>query len=102
VARGIRVEGVISGESARVSWWHADACEEGLSWVWDGVRFDIVHPARGARFSGNDGSCVLPSEAGGERIMLSGDIEAPAEAVLLQARPRDLAARVLVAPHHGS
>ncbi|HET7204112.1 MAG TPA: hypothetical protein VFI92_12170, partial [Steroidobacteraceae bacterium] len=49
----------------------------------------------------NDGSCVLLVRAGGHSALLTGDIEARAEAELLDAA--DLPAiDVLVAPHHGS
>ena len=44
---------------------------------------------------------MLLLEAAGRRVLLTGDIEKPAEALLLQHYP-DLGADVLVAPHHGS
>jgi len=81
-------------------------CESGQSWEWDGVRFEVLHPAPGSHedpaVKTNDRSCVLRVEAGGRRILLPADIERHSEEVLL-ARSRDqVPADVLLAPHHGS
>lgn len=76
-------------------------CARGVEWRWDGVRFRFLHPDRNGGWLGNDGSCVLRIDAPGGSILLPGDIEAPAERALL-ARGADLAADVVVAPHHGS
>ncbi len=83
----------------------AQACRGGERWRWDGVAFEILHPApdyavRGR--SGNNRSCVLRVAAGGAAVLLPGDIERPAEHHLLSSRPGSLRAEVLVAPHHGS
>lgn len=101
VLQGVRVARVISGEPDAVPWHPVEDCADGMSWEWDGVRFDIVHPPRGAALRRNNASCVLLVEAGGARILIPGDIEARAEAMLLGGG-RDLSAQVLVAPHHGS
>lgn len=78
----------------------AEPCRAGQSWQWDGVRFRILHPPDSG-FSGDDASCVLQvvSEAG--RVLLPGDIAAPAETILVANDGADLAADILVAPHHG-
>lgn len=47
-------------------------------------------------------SCVLRVEAGGRRMLLTSDIEAPDEAELLRRYPDMLHADVLLMPHHGS
>ncbi len=75
-------------------------CHRGDSWHWDGVRFAILHPPRLSSLGGNDGSCVLLVAARGGRLLLTGDIEAHAEQLLLARglEPVDL----LFAPHHGS
>jgi competence protein ComEC len=49
----------------------------------------------------NDASVVLRVQAGGIRLLLTGDIEPPAQRVLLREHP-DLAADILKMPHHGS
>lgn len=78
-------------------------CRRGMRWTWDGVDFDILHPAPAAPHSGNDASCVLRvTLSDGQRLLLPGDIEAAGERDLLQYHGQDLSADVLVVPHHGS
>ena len=82
-------------------------CESGQRWEWDGVRFEVLHPARDSHedpaVKENDRSCVLRVEAGGRRVLLPADIERRTEEALLAPRARDrLRADVLLAPHHGS
>jgi competence protein ComEC len=78
-------------------------CWRNRHWVWDGVRFTLLHPVKGSRLQGNNASCVLRIEsAAGHSVLLTGDIEAQAEQVLLQYPRQQLAAAVLIAPHHGS
>ncbi len=82
----------------------ARRCAAGQAWTWDGVRFEILHPAGpDARAKKtNDLSCVLKVTAGARSMLLTGDIESPAEAQLLQQAPAALRADVLLVPHHGS
>ncbi|MCE2946455.1 MAG: DNA internalization-related competence protein ComEC/Rec2 [Betaproteobacteria bacterium] len=84
-------------------------CNDGQSWNWDGVDFRIVHPpweSHSARVADNERSCVLQVEAGGQRLLVTGDIGAASEARLLDSRRRGaeeaLRADVLLVPHHGS
>lgn len=77
-------------------------CEQGGRWVWDGVRFEILHPPAAMPYAGNDSSCVLRVEAGEQSALLSGDIEVGAERRMLQVHGAALASDVLIAPHHGS
>src|SRR5262245_29283799 len=73
-------------------------CAAGQSWRWDGVRFEFLHPAAlGARRNNN--SCVLRIATAGGSMLLTGDIERPAELELLRRNPK---ADVLLVPHHGS
>jgi len=79
-------------------------CAAGQAWSWDDVRFELLHPAgpaAGARKT-NDLSCVLKVTAGARSMLLTGDIETPAEAQLLQRGAGALRADVLLVPHHGS
>lgn len=81
-------------------------CEAGRRWHWDGVDFEFLNPApeelRVRRGRENDRSCVLRVATRGATALLTGDIEARAEAELL-SRSRDrLRAEVLLVPHHGS
>lgn len=75
-------------------------CVEGEHWEWDGVRFELLHPHT-ARGSDNELSCVL-KVSGPYAVLLPGDIERRSERRLLADRAGDLAAEVLLAPHHGS
>ena len=80
----------------------SEPCLAGQDWDWDGVHFEILHPAPDSgQLSDNNASCVLLVEASGVRVLLPGDIEAEAEHDLVArgvAGPADL----LLAPHHGS
>ncbi len=68
-----------------------------------GFDFDVLHPALRAyvRSPENNSSLVLRTEAEGRKILLAGDVEAPAERDLLD-RIADLRADVLKVAHHGS
>ena len=79
----------------------AARCRRGERWQWDGVHFDWLHPGAESYARDNDSSCVLRVRAGDRTALITGDVEARAEADLLAAtrlEPVD----VLVAPHHGS
>ena len=88
-----------SGEPQRMAGLQAQACPFDMRWHWNDVAFRIWRwpEARG----GNDASCVLWIEANGERLLLTGDIDARAEAMLV-ASGLSLRARWLQGPHHGS
>ena len=80
-----------------------ETCRAGMEWVWDGVRFSVLHPAPDF-IDGreNDSSCVLLVRSPYGGVLLPADIEARAEAALVARYSTALAATVLVAPHHGS
>ncbi|ROH87284.1 DNA internalization-related competence protein ComEC/Rec2 [Pseudomethylobacillus aquaticus] len=79
-------------------------CRAGQVWNWDGVRFEMLHPARSveAATKDNDRSCVLRVSHVAGRLLLAGDIERRAEMQLLEQDASLLAADVLLVPHHGS
>ena len=84
-------------------------CVAGQAWTWDGVRFEVLHPTQAdlqsrQSLSTNALSCVLRVQAaGGQSLLLTGDIEAPQEQALLARLPAErLRSTVLVVPHHGS
>lgn len=100
VQRGLSVNAVLSGEASELPpSLSAQPCIDGASWQWDEVRFTTWRWA--AATEGNQASCVLRVEANGERLLLTGDIDAAAERALL-AEGRDVRAEWLQAPHHGS
>ena len=81
-------------------------CVAGQRWEWDGVRFEVLHPARAVDespgLSPNAQSCVLRIVAqDGTAALLAGDIERAQEQALVAAG-LPLAADVLLVPHHGS
>ncbi|MGH8029769.1 MAG: DNA internalization-related competence protein ComEC/Rec2, partial [Arenimonas sp.] len=81
-------------------------CAAGQHWEWDGVRFEVLHPARASyedpAIKDNDRSCVLRVAAPGGQVLFPADIERRSEEELLR-RVRDrLRADVLLAPHQGS
>ncbi|MGJ9416242.1 DNA internalization-related competence protein ComEC/Rec2 [Massilia sp. CMS3.1] len=85
---------------------HHTRCSAGQRWEWDGVVFEMLHPALAsydtAGLKANARSCTLRISAGGRAILLAGDIEAAQEAALVNAAPDQVRADVLLAPHHGS
>ncbi|HQR85588.1 MAG: DNA internalization-related competence protein ComEC/Rec2 [Burkholderiales bacterium 35-55-47] len=79
-------------------------CERGQSWVWDGVRFEVLHPSASdyeRKLKPNALSCVLRVTAADTSALLAGDIEAAQEQDLLQSG-QALQADWLLVPHHGS
>ncbi|MFS2197960.1 DNA internalization-related competence protein ComEC/Rec2 [Pseudomonas sp. Pseusp3] len=100
VAKGLPVKQVVSGEPSDLPVeLQAERCESGRQWTWDEVDFQLWHwPLAG---DSNQNSCVLLIEANGERLLLSGDIDAAAERALLDS-PLALPTDWLQAPHHGS
>jgi competence protein ComEC len=82
------------------------ACADGQHWRWDGVDFEMLHPAPASYadhgLKANARSCVLRVSNGRTAMLLAGDIEAPQEARLLGLGAARLGADVLLAPHHGS
>ena len=81
-------------------------CQDGTIWNWDGVQFEMLHPAPdegdAKKTHNNDRSCVLRIATGKHSVLLAGDIEKDSEARLLRLHADKLPASLLVAPHHGS
>ncbi len=108
VLDGLPVEWIASSLPAQAGLHEAGGhrpCLAGQSWEWDGVRFDVLHPRftdYAAPRKSNDLSCVLRITAGGRRVLLTGDIEAPSERALLARGRKDVSADILLVPHHGS
>ena len=80
----------------------SDLCADGQSWEWDGVAFSVLHPDDTVYSATNNRSCVLKIRGGGGSVLISGDIEKKVESRLLRQHGEDLAADILIAPHHGS
>lgn len=100
VHQSLPVKRVLGGELERLPpSLKAQLCANDERWEWDGVVFSTWrwNDAR----EGNQASCVLMVDAQGERLMLTGDIDAEAEQALIDSG-RDVRANWLQAPHHGS
>lgn len=90
-------------------------CEAGMTWMWDGVTFEVLHPSEikssvdmPNQVSVNAQSCVLrisTQEAVPRSVLLTGDIEVKQEVSLMQSLQNSnikINADVLLVPHHGS
>ncbi|MEO7126231.1 MAG: ComEC/Rec2 family competence protein [Nakamurella sp.] len=76
----------------------------GAKWASAGLRIDVLGPTRqfrGTESDPNNESVVLRATHSGIRMLLTGDIERPAQQALLDV-DADLKAEVLKQPHHGS
>jgi competence protein ComEC len=77
-------------------------CQAGQYWRWDAVDFKILHPPINYFADSNNRSCVLKVITAGGSLLLPGDIETLAESTLFNSVYSDLAADILIVPHHGS
>jgi competence protein ComEC len=97
---GLPVASVLAGPSVGPLSRPRVPCRRGQRWTWDGVQFEVLHPARSARASDNDSSCVLLVRSTAGSALLAGDVEAAAESEIVD---NGLAgATVMIVPHHGS
>ncbi|WP_274584918.1 DNA internalization-related competence protein ComEC/Rec2 [Neisseria leonii] len=71
------------------------------SWQWDGVHFEWLTPEESAD-SDNGKSCVLRAVAGGEAVLLTGDLDSRGEQRLIAQYGSALFSQLLILGHHGS
>lgn len=76
-------------------------CLGGTHWEWDGVWFEWLTPPQAAG-SDNDQSCVLRVVAGGQALLVGGDLGVRGERVLVEQYGSRLYSQLLVLGHHGS
>lgn len=96
------VHQLLSGQPERFLSPVTDWCAAGQIWQWDGVKFQILHPAPTDRYQKtNNYSCVLKISTAGGTVLFTGDIEKLIEQTLI-SQGQDLAATLLIVPHHGS
>jgi len=100
ILKTLPVKKILTGVPERFGSKNTKRCLKGQHWEWDGVEFRVLHPDGLA--SGNNGSCVIRVSNGEHSILMTGDIERPAEKSLIEKQSKLLASDVLVAPHHGS
>jgi len=100
VSNGLPVKQILTGDPEGLpAELHAQGCESGRQWTWDGVKFRLWQWT--SAHDSNQKSCVLQIEARGERLLLTGDIDAAAERALLES-PLAVTTDWLQSPHHGS
>ena len=80
------------------------SCDAQMSWQWNDVFFQFLHPKEKNDFklNSNNQSCVLQISYEGQTILLPGDIESMVEHQLLDNSELQKPVTVLVAAHHGS
>lgn len=82
-------------------------CTAGKQWVWDEVTFDVIYPTlthvRSEKVKDNNKSCVIKVTSAAGSLLLTGDIQKPAERYLLEnVELGILDSDVMTVPHHGS
>lgn len=79
-------------------------CEDGQSWRWGGLDFNVLWPPQTVSRSFNPHSCVIRifDRENGHNILLTGDVENVVEWLLVRNNPSALASDIIVVPHHGS
>ncbi|MEZ5700246.1 MAG: DNA internalization-related competence protein ComEC/Rec2 [Nitrosomonas sp.] len=81
-------------------------CVINQSWQWDGVVFEVLHPAaqiyQNPNRKTNSSSCVLKITTPYGSVLIPADIDRNSEQMLLDSAYEKLPSTVLIAPHHGS
>lgn len=102
VIDAIQVNAVIGRDIEKLNYGNATLCVKGQKWVWDGVKFEILHPLHQKYRKRNNYSCVLKVSNADNSVLITADIEKKAEKELLKSDPESLKSSVLIVPHHGS
>ncbi|POT57912.1 ComEC family protein [Citrobacter amalonaticus] len=85
-----------------LGWKNHLPCFRAEQWQWQGLRFSAHWPLKGNKDQGNNRSCVVKVDDGTHSILLTGDIESPAEQKMLSHYWEHLQSTVIQVPHHGS
>lgn len=83
-------------------WEGHQPCFRGERWRWQGLTFQALWPLPGTVEIGNNRSCVVRVDDGTNSVLLTGDIEIPAEMAMLSRYWQHLASTLVQVPHHGS
>lgn len=78
-------------------------CIAKQTWRWNDLDFEVLWPQRGVMRAYNSHSCVLrlSDPVSGVRVLLTGDIDALVEWMLVR-HPQLLRSEIVIVPHHGS
>jgi len=100
--RTLPVDEILTSATDKITHHRTSACRSGQEWVWDEVKFKILHPVPDWRASRNNLSCVLRVSNQGGSLLLGADIEKRAERRLLRHARKQLSSDIMLIPHHGS
>jgi competence protein ComEC len=102
VLRNVRVSTFMRGPSVEQELADDVLCQQGQSWIWNEVRFEVLWPdLSDLEKSDNNQSCVLRIDSANGSVLLMGDAEKPVEQRLLinnAIKPTT----IVEAGHHGS
>lgn len=85
-----------------LGWENHRPCFRGETWQWQGLTFSAHWPVKDAPMRGNNVSCVVKVDDGKQSVLLTGDIEIPAERAMMSHYWQHLRATIIQVPHHGS
>lgn len=85
-----------------LGWAGHQPCVRGKSWRWQGLTFTVHWPLVLSTDTGNNASCVVKVSDGKQSLLLTGDIETPAERLMVKHHWKELRSSVVQVPHHGS
>jgi len=85
-----------------LGWAGHQPCFRGERWHWQGLTFTVHWPPKEYQAQGNNHSCVVKIDDGEHSVLLTGDIEATAEQLMLSHRWQWLRSTLIQVPHHGS
>lgn len=97
----VNVAQLLVGESLRGQERAQAFCNAGDTWEYDDIEFSFIYPPRDGLRDGNNASCVLRVTAGDHQLLITGDIEQPAEQQLVRDGVLGGVDAVVI-PHHGS
>ncbi|PWR00335.1 DNA internalization-related competence protein ComEC/Rec2 [Leucothrix pacifica] len=96
------VDKLYSNRSDALEGYEAIVCQQAMTWSWNDVVFEFLHPGPSMTGKDNDRSCVLKVSNPQHSVLLTGDILKRAERLLLKLQRDKLDSDILLMPHHGS
>lgn len=80
---------------------NSGSCIAGQIYQWQALRLEVLHP-KVSSSDKNDDSCVVKVSDGQYSLLLTGDISAKVEKMLVKQYADKLSTDILILPHHGS